>query len=197
MENILTHLLKGFVVTGIDLNATFIEKAKENAKTNNISPEYIVADMRKINFNEQFDCVLMLNTSWGYFDHNENIQVLENVSRSLKCEGFFVIELFNPHLSELFPKGIKSCSAFDYDRNLMIDWRSYLPEINYFHQKRVYIYNGIRKDSSIQMEKVELNEMKQLMKDLGLNFVNVYGGLKGRPFNEDANSMVIICQKKH
>ncbi|PJD96467.1 MAG: hypothetical protein CK425_05705 [Parachlamydia sp.] len=186
---------KGFAVTGIDVNPAFIERAKADAEVGGLFPQYILGDMRDISFNEQFNCVLTLNTSWGYFDHDENVRVLANISRSLKLGGFLVIELLNPYLSTLFPKGIKNCSAFDYDQNLLIDWMSYVPEKNYFHQKRVYIRNGLRKDSSIDLEKVELDEMKKLIKNVGLDFVDVYGGLKGRPFNQDANSMVIICQK--
>lgn len=186
---------KGFNVTGVDANPTFIQRAKIEASAESLSAHYICHDMRTVSFSQQFDCVLTLNTSWGYFTPAENRRVLTNVSQALKPGGFFVIELINPYLCELVPKGIKNCCAFDFESNLLVDWMSYSKETKYFKQKRVYILNGTRKDAVIEIEKVELEEMKGLLKEEGLNFIDVYGGLKGRPFNQDANFMVILCQK--
>jgi len=186
---------RGFQVTGVDLNQTFLDKAQLDAEQMEVASLYIQEDMRDFLQKEAFDCILMLQTSWGYFSDEENRRVLENVSMSLKQGGFFVLDMLNPALFDQLPKGFKDCAAFDIENNLMIDWRSYDKETSRAEVKRVYIKDGKRKDAKITIQMLTLGEIKNTLYGLGMNFVAVYGNYKGDPFEDTTSRMVIICQK--
>jgi len=74
----------GHDVTGVDITKGFLEMAGHEAKEMNTNSRYIVQDMREINFHNEFDCVISMSTSFGFFKDDENFLVLENVSRALK-----------------------------------------------------------------------------------------------------------------
>ena len=45
-----------------------------------VQVDYRQGDMRRASFLNEFDRVLLLFTSFGYFEDEENVQVLENMS---------------------------------------------------------------------------------------------------------------------
>jgi len=69
-----------------------IKKAKK-MKLKNI--EFIRKDMRKIDFKEEFDLVINMFTSFGYFDDKDNFTFLKKVRRALKKGGKFIIDVKN------------------------------------------------------------------------------------------------------
>ncbi len=187
---------RGYNVVGVDINPIFIQKAIDTAKVKGLTSKFLHSDMRKINFRKEFDFVLTLDTSFGYFQHHENLLVLENVSRALVKGGYFFVELFNPYLSQLFDKGIKNCTAFDFDGNLLIDWRTYDQQQNRFKIKRVYIKNSVRKEAYIEIQNYSIEQMKLFLNNVNLEVVDIYGGQKGRLYDESSNRLVIIAKKK-
>jgi len=160
-----------------------------------VTPVYIQQDMRNFVQKEAFDCVLMLQTSWGYFSNEENRRVLENVSTSLRPGGYFVLDMLNSSLFDQLPKGFKDCAAFDMENNLMIDWRFYNKSTNRIEMKRVYIKDGKRKDAKITIQTLPLDEIKDILSSLDLDVFAVYGSYKGDPFEPNASRMVVFCQK--
>jgi len=57
----------GHSVTGVDITLGFLEIAKRETKEKGVDIEYIQGDIREISFMEEFDRVLLLFTSFGYF----------------------------------------------------------------------------------------------------------------------------------
>ena len=85
---------KGFDVTGIDLSKNSIEEAKKNEDP---GLRFYVHDMRERFKAAQYDYVLNLFTSFGYFNTREqNEDVLRTANTSLKEDGTLVIDFLNP-----------------------------------------------------------------------------------------------------
>lgn len=83
----------GFRVTGIDLSAEAIAHAKKYQST---GLNFIRADMRHFQLYENFDLILNLFTSFGYFEtEEENELVLDRVKSHLAPGGWFVLDYFN------------------------------------------------------------------------------------------------------
>lgn len=87
----------GHRMTGLDLSEDLLEEAKQRSPGLPGSPTYVRADMREIPFFEQFDAVLSLFTSFGYFDDRaDDEKVLEGVARALVPGGRLLLDLPNP-----------------------------------------------------------------------------------------------------
>ncbi len=89
---------KGFQVTGIDLSAASIVRARARRAPN---ARFATQDMRQPFGNHAYDYVVSLFTSLGYFDDPaENLTVLRNVATALKPGGTLVVDYLNVRHAE-------------------------------------------------------------------------------------------------
>jgi SAM-dependent methyltransferase len=80
----------GFDVTGVDLSAESLRRARTNERAN---LRFVRQDMRLPFGRGRYDCVVNLFTSFGYFeDPADNLTVIRNVAESLKPGGTFVLD---------------------------------------------------------------------------------------------------------
>ena len=77
---------RGFVVLGLDLSRAMIAEGRRRF-TEGPRLRLRRADMRRIAFREEFDAVVNLYTSFGYFEPAENQAVLRRMARALKPGG--------------------------------------------------------------------------------------------------------------
>ena len=84
---------RGFVVTGIDYSPALIAEAKREAKRAGVEVKFLCGDMRKMEFDGQFDAALSLFSSLGFFDTEEDdVEVLSRIRRAVKNGGMLVVE---------------------------------------------------------------------------------------------------------
>lgn len=87
---------RGVRVTGIDLSKELLLEARERSRLLPGSPQYTRRDMRKLPFVSQFDAVISMFTSFGYFETEaEDLAVFRGVSRALVPGGRFLLDFMN------------------------------------------------------------------------------------------------------
>lgn len=92
-----------FRVTGVDISADLIAKARRRAHELGLAVEWHEADMQAISWSEAFDAVMCWGDSFGYLDETGNQRFLAAVHRALKPGGRFALEM--QMIAEvLFPK---------------------------------------------------------------------------------------------
>lgn len=94
---------RGYTVTGIDYAKTLIDIAQEKANQQTLNPTFIWGDVSNPCFSSdiQYDLILCLYDVIGsYADNSKNIQILENISKSLKKGGYVILSVMNLHLTE-------------------------------------------------------------------------------------------------
>lgn len=78
----------GNQVVGVDLSPVLLQEAI--GQSLNLPVMYMRADAREIPFVHEFDLVINMFTSFGYFaEDEENEQVIRRVNRALKLHGLF------------------------------------------------------------------------------------------------------------
>jgi 2-polyprenyl-3-methyl-5-hydroxy-6-metoxy-1,4-benzoquinol methylase len=85
----------GHLVTGVDFMRGFLQIACQKAAEMGVQVDYRQADMCQVSFWGEFDRVLLLFTSFGYFEDEENVQVMENMARALKLGGLLGFDIPN------------------------------------------------------------------------------------------------------
>ncbi|HYP41340.1 MAG TPA: class I SAM-dependent methyltransferase [Chloroflexia bacterium] len=85
----------GYMVTGVDVNATALAAA-ERLSADNANIEYRLLDMRELDtVEETFDGIISMWQSFGYFDAATNADILRQISWKLRPHGRLVIDLNN------------------------------------------------------------------------------------------------------
>jgi len=78
---------KGYHVTGIDYVPTLIDYARETFEKEALPGEFIVDDMRNIDYAGRFDLIIMLSGVFCYLDDTGNKEFLAKIRRALKPGG--------------------------------------------------------------------------------------------------------------
>jgi SAM-dependent methyltransferase len=84
---------KGFEVFGIDSSKELIEEARK--KYPKFYDCYYQAEMRKFDLKRKFDVALSWFTSFGYFGDKENLRALKNISKHLRKNSLFLLDIPN------------------------------------------------------------------------------------------------------
>ncbi|MGY5862321.1 MAG: class I SAM-dependent methyltransferase, partial [Candidatus Thorarchaeota archaeon] len=91
-------------VTGFDISKRLIEVAKERAKEDGIEVDFLIGDMRKMDFSNRFQGAVLLSHSFGFFNHEENMKVLKRAHSALAKGGKMLLDLMNPYNLPRFQK---------------------------------------------------------------------------------------------
>lgn len=88
---------RGFDVVGLDISAELLEIAAREAAAESLEIAFVQADLRELDYEDEFDLVLSLNDgAVGYFETDEeNYRTFEVVSRALRPGGGHLMQLPN------------------------------------------------------------------------------------------------------
>ena len=89
----LAHL--GYKVTGLDFCKAYLDEARTLAKKHRLAAEFILGDMRDIPFAAEFDAVICMFTSFGYFSKAEDLNTLKSMARALKPGGKLLLDVID------------------------------------------------------------------------------------------------------
>jgi SAM-dependent methyltransferase len=96
----------GCRVVGVDLSERFVARARERPGAEGVRFE--VGDLRALDADAAFDCVVNWFTSFGYFDAPTNRALLRAFRRALRPGGRLVLEQRNP---ALLRRAIDACGG--------------------------------------------------------------------------------------
>jgi len=83
----------GYEITGVERNATAVEVARQMGG----GPRYVCADVRESVLSpNEYDAIIVMSQSFGYFDEATNIGVLTGFGDALRPGGRVVLDLWNP-----------------------------------------------------------------------------------------------------
>lgn len=88
---------RGYNVTGIDLSESMLAKAREKAEKAGVNLNLQLADARKLQFENQFDLVIMLcEGAFPLMETDEmNFEILKNAAKALKKDGKLIFTTLN------------------------------------------------------------------------------------------------------
>ncbi len=180
---------RGFAVTAVDRTRSYLDEARERAVRAGVTVEFIQEDMRRFRRPESFDLVINLFTSFGYFEGDEDRQVLDCVFESLRPGGVLVIELMGKEtIARIFRASNWSQEEdgtfFLEERRLSDDWSR-------IHNRWVLIREGHIEEVRLDHRLYAASELTELLRAGGFESVAAYGGLEGSPYGPTASRLVV------
>jgi SAM-dependent methyltransferase len=181
----------GHTVTGVDYMPGFLAIARQKAAEMGVQVEYIQGDMRQIHYQEEFDRILLLFTSFGYFEDAENEQVLKAMAQALKPGGCL---LFDTQNRDTFLKHIPPADVIEKGEDLLINRYSFDVVTGRFHNRRILIRDGVRKDKPYSIRLYNATEICALLERAGLTDYQLLGE-DGQPLSAASRRMTVIATK--
>lgn len=186
----------GYRVTGVDLSAMLLAEARKSDPEGRIT--WIQGDMRVLpddaGFRAQFDAVVNLFTSFGYFEQDsEQFKVLQQIRKALKPGGRFVIDLLNAKYTE---EHLVRYSERQ-ERGIVIEETRRIE--NGFVKKQVLVREGDQAPRCYneQVKLYPFEMLSALLKEAGLAVDNIYGDYDGQVYDSQmSRRMIVVGHRK-
>ncbi len=183
----------GFSVLGIDNVPLYVEKAKAAASSLHLSNvEFLQMDMRALPYEEKFDGIISLWSSFGYFDDETNFSILKKFYRALKRRGKLIIDIENrDYILKYFVRDTFSKK----DDLFIIERRKFHPLTSVVSTRRYIIGKDIYREYLRNIRIYSATEMINLYKRIGLSKVQLFGSYELKKFTIDAKRIIISGEK--
>lgn len=177
----------GFDVLGADLSENSIAEANKNT---NASLHFKVHDMR-IPFEEKYDAIFNLFTSFGYFENDDdNLTTLNAIKNSLSDYGFAVIDFMNVNqvITTLVPEEIKTVDGIDFHlKRYVLD--------GHIHKEIDFENNGQKFHYTEKVKALTLQDFQEMMDAAGIYLLDIFGDYKLKKFHKTDSERLIMIFK--
>jgi SAM-dependent methyltransferase len=177
----------GFVVVGADLSGNSIAEANKNK---NETLHFQVHDMRD-SFEEKFDAIFNLFTSFGYFENDDdNLTTLKAMKDSLSEYGFAVIDFMNVNqvIMNLVPEEVKTVENIDFHIKRYVSDGHIFKEIDFEDQGQKFHYTE-------KVKALKLQDFEEMMEEAGIYLLDIFGDYKLKKFHKTDSERLIMIFK--
>lgn len=177
----------GYEVVGADLSENSISEASKNQ---NETLHFQVHDMRET-FEDKFDAIFNLFTSFGYFENDEdNLTTLKAMKESLTDYGFAVIDFMNVNqvVNNLIPDEVKTVENIEFHIKRYVNDGYIYKEIDFEDQGEKFHFTE-------RVKALTLNDFKELMEEAGIDLLDIFGDYKLKKFHKTESERLIMIFK--
>lgn len=182
----------GIRAVGVDFSPALLKRARELAGEG-MKPEYVRASMHQLPFENVFDAVISICTSFGYFeDPAENRRTIEEAARALLPGGQLLLDTASPVPLYAHPDtnkwveagSLTVCEEGHFDiatgRNkARIKWCRDGRWYNFFHEEYLYAPS----------------HLAELAETSGLEVIEIYADFSGDELTSDSARNVLHARK--
>lgn len=183
---------QGFAVTANDLSPFLLKETEALALARGVEMRLSQSDMREIRFSEEFNLVVQLFTSFGYFQDREEEQVvITNVYRALKSGGWYVLDFFN---SDHVRKSLNPFSSREVDGMRVVEERAI--RSNRIEKLIALSENGKTSRFRESVRLYSYEELEMMVSEAGFEIHTVLGNYDGSRFDPHTSPRLIIIARK-
>jgi SAM-dependent methyltransferase len=189
------HLAKRALgVTGVDLSPFLLEKAKKRARDAKVDIEWVQEDMRNFIRPNVFDLVLIMFTSFGFFDDkNDDIKVLKNIYKSLSKGGACLIDIMG---KERLARILQATTSHrESDDSFLVERHEIFDDWTRIRNEWILLKGGKAKVFKFHHTIYSGQELKDLLGDVGFKRVKLFGDLEGNEYGVDAKRLIAVAWK--
>jgi SAM-dependent methyltransferase len=182
---------RGAIVTGLDANPLFLERARTDAAGRGVKVEYIQGDMRNLPWAERFDLVLNWFSSFGYFDDTGNRAWLREARKTLRPGGRLVIELWN---RDALARNWLPVTMSERDGDLQVDRHRFDLLTGRAETDRFIVRGGRVRVVRFSVRAFTFTELREWLLGAGFSSVDV-SGQEGQALDLQVRRMVIVATR--
>lgn len=184
---------RGHRVTGVDLSKGFIAEAKQAAATEKARVEFVLADMRRLPWRNQFDAAFCMGNSFGYMVYPDMEKFVRGLARALRPSARFVIE--TGCIAEAVLPGLKERGWYEVGDILFAIHNRYLVQESCLETECTFVRNGRSERRKFWHWIYSVAELRRLLEKAGLQVTELYGSLDCQPFKWGDSRLLLVGRK--
>jgi len=183
---------QGYPVTAVDTSPSLLHELE--ARRGNLDVETVLADMREFQRAGEFDLVLVMWTSFGYFEREtDHDRVLDCVHANLSEDGRLVLDLVGV---EYLARHLQPVHLTEYeDGRLLIERPMLIDDLRRLENDWILIDGDQAYRTQISHRVWSAGEIQSLLARHGLETESIHGGYFGEPYDLNAERLIVIARK--
>ena len=186
---------RGFSVVGLDLSQDMLDMAVGVSKSLQTEMSFVLEDMRTMAYQSEFDGVICLDSTFGYFSDAENLVALRAMARALKPGGRLILDVANRDrlISELPAR-----SWWEGDGCLIQEDSEFDPRASRVRIKRLLVFADGRQDEShVAIRLYSAHELETMCRVVGLQTLEFSGSVhsQGAFFAGESDRLFVAAQR--
>jgi len=185
-----------FRVSGVDLSEYLLVLAKKTAYEAGVDARFHCCDMRELLWEAEFDVVINMFTSFGYFESDEeNEKALRAARKALRPGGRLLLDLPN---REFFAKAIRQGQRdwLEHDGCLVLEEWIWSEDSKRLRMNRTIVERDwSRRLKSFDLREYTHPEVLEMLARTGLEWQRTFADLNMSDFQPEARRMLIIARR--
>jgi len=184
---------QGIRVTSVDITQSYLEEFKTKAKRRKLKVDIVHADMRRIDFDSQFDAAGNIWTSFGFFDkESDDLLTLKKMYRALKPGGRFVLHVINRDwiVRNFQPNGWMLAGGIKILEDRKFDFASSKSLTTW-----TFIRDGEESVFETSIRMYSYHELIAMFKKVGFVDIEGFGSMKDEPITSESRMMFVFGKK--
>ncbi|MGH7385594.1 MAG: class I SAM-dependent methyltransferase [Candidatus Rokuibacteriota bacterium] len=185
---------RGFRVVGVDLSRAMLAEARRRfAEGPHL--RFRRGDMRRIAFRGEFDAVVNLYTSFGYFTPAQNEAALRRMARALRPGGRLLVDHRDPGYDAGLPRRLWYRTG---RKRFVLEDRHFDPRTKVTDSTQLIVTVGRRwvVQKTLRFQEFSLLEWRRMLRRVGLRFLRAYSGYDGRPHRAGSTGRLIVVAER-
>jgi SAM-dependent methyltransferase len=185
---------RGHAVTGVDLNAPMLDRAKAACADAGTPVELIRDDMAEFVRPGGFDAIINMYTSFGYFPEQErNVQVLRNAYESLAPGGQLLVDVFG---KEVLARRVGRPQVVDLPDGTVYLRDHITDDWTRLRTEWTLIRGGVARSASLTSYLYSAAELRALCLQVGFARVECFGDFDGRAYGPRATRLIVRAVRR-
>jgi SAM-dependent methyltransferase len=185
---------RGLHVLAIDNLIAYTQEIANKKEQENLNIEVVTSDITELNLSKQFDAIICMGNSFGFFNYQEAGKILENLMSYLRQNAKLIIH--TEVLAEISVRTFEERHEFttgDYDYILERQF--------FFHPSRIEQKHTItdKQGATEVLEGVDyifsINEFETLFSHVGLKLMDVFSTPRKRKFRIGDQHAYLVAEK--
>lgn len=184
---------RGYTAVGVDLSPLMLREARKAHRQRN-RLQFIQNDMRRLAYRAEFDAVICLFTSFGYFSERENVATLRRMARALRPGGRLLMD----HRNLAFDATLPTHSWRRPKPGLHVLWTLEVDRRTNVHEATwLILRQGARRvlRKRFRLRLWTLPQWRRHFRGAGLRLLRAYGDFRGRPFRRMSPRLILLAER--
>jgi SAM-dependent methyltransferase len=187
---------RGYEVIGIDLSLAMLARAADEATELQQRINFVQGDMRDLTFEDAFDGVYCWGTTFGYFDEQKNIEVIQKVHKALRRGGRLLLDVVN---RDYVIGRSPSMAWFEGEGCVCMDEMMVNAITSRLQVKRTMMMeDGRQREIDYSIRLYALHELGKMLHDSGFRVAEASGDTStpGVYFGAESPRILILAEKR-
>ena len=189
----------GYSICGVDYTPSMLEQAKMKAAEAKLVINFIEADIRILDLQEQFDLIFIPFNSIHHLYRNQDLfHTLRCVRNHLKTGGLFLLDCFNPNIQYIAQNENIQAVIAEYTTN---DGRDVLIQQTMHYESATqinriewhYFINGkFHSIQNLDMRMFFPQELDSYLERAGFNVIHKFGSFEEETFCDNSEKQLYV-----